>query len=92
MKHSPEEMYRHSIRTGRKLPDELHEAMLLWSFDPKQEGIVKEYLVWVKTCEEREKYRSRMDKRMRSIESTEKVIVFMMGMFAAASITLAFLY
>lgn len=92
MKHSPEEMYRHSIRMGRKLPDELHEAMLLWSFDPMHEDTVREYLEWVKTCEARKKYRSRMDKRMRSIESTEKVIVFMMGMFAASSIALLFMY
>ncbi len=48
---SPERMYSHSLSTCEKLPDELHEAMLVWSFDSKKSEVVRMYLEWVDRVE-----------------------------------------
>jgi hypothetical protein len=48
---SPERMYSHSLSTCEKLPDELHEAMLVWSFDSKKSEVVRMYLEWVDRME-----------------------------------------
>lgn len=50
----PQAMYLHSLRTHKRLPDRLHEAMLLFSFHPNFRREVQLYLLWVADCEERE--------------------------------------
>jgi len=47
----PVRMYMHSLSTQERLPDELHEAMLFWSFDPRASDTVVSYLNWVDSLE-----------------------------------------
>ena len=54
MRSDPVTMYLHSLRTRSRLPDELHESMLIHSLDPASSENVKSYLEWVSACEERE--------------------------------------
>lgn len=62
LKSSPERMWDLSLRNKERLPDDLHEAMLLWSFDPSQKLHVQFYLDWASQCElmkaSREKFES----------------------------------
>lgn len=51
LKSSPERMWDLSLRNKERLPDDLHEAMLLWSFDPAQKLYVQFYLDWAGHCE-----------------------------------------
>jgi len=49
----PASMYMLSLRKHARLPDELHEAMLLFSFDPDHADCVRSYLEWAKSCDDR---------------------------------------
>lgn len=62
MKRDPVAMYLHSLRTHSRLPQNLHEAMLIHSLDPMMDCHVKSYLEWVDACERREES-SRMLRR-----------------------------
>ena len=62
MKRDPVAMYLHSLRTHSRLPENLHEAMLIHSLDPAMHYHVKSYLEWVDACERREES-SRMLRR-----------------------------
>jgi hypothetical protein len=53
IKKCPASMYMLSLRTHSKLPDELHEAMLLFSFDPEHSECVRGYMSWVVACQDR---------------------------------------
>lgn len=85
IKDDPNEMYLLSIRIGGRLPDELHRAMLLWSYDPRANGVVKEYLEWVDRCRERDEMNGKFRRRMASIERNERALnlAIMILMFAA---------
>jgi len=54
IKTNPQSMYFLSLSAKRKLPEELHSSMLLWSYSSEFKDLIKNYLDWVKVCEERE--------------------------------------
>lgn len=49
----PAAMYMYSLRCMERLPNDLHEAMLLAAFDPAHSSMVKHYLEWAISCDER---------------------------------------
>ena len=53
METNPQAMYLYALRTHRRLPDRLHEAMLLHSFNSEHRQDVRMYMLWVSSCEER---------------------------------------
>lgn len=53
IKSDPAAMYMYSLRCMERLPDDLHEAMLLAAFDPTHSWMVKHYLEWAIACDER---------------------------------------
>jgi hypothetical protein len=53
MKSDPISMYLYSLRTQSRLPEELHESMLVHSLDPASSANVRDYLEWVSLCEDR---------------------------------------
>lgn len=65
---SPERMYMYSLSTHEKLPEDLHEAMLLWSFDSKQSFFVKSYLEWVEMIERHHKSRMDLERASRTFD------------------------
>lgn len=75
----PLEMYLYSIRTGGRLPDELHGKMLLWSYDENHCGIVKNYLEWVEHCKKRDERKERLRKRIGGIERNERLLNLMVA-------------
>lgn len=82
------EMYLYSLSIHDKLPEKLHEAMLLWSFHPEQKNYVKDYLIWVETCEKRKIQKIKFDKRLARINFFEKlnyivVAIFLLFLFFA---------
>lgn len=70
----PQELYTWSLRHGRKLPDPLHNHMLLWSFDDEHSQVVKDYLEWTEHCERRDKATEKIMKRMQNIERMDKIL------------------
>lgn len=70
----PSAMYMYSLRCMERLPDDLHEAMLLAAFDPNHSQLVKHYLEWAASCEERA---TRTEKLRRHEEFHNKSIVVM---------------
>jgi hypothetical protein len=66
----PKELFLFSLRTGKKLPDELHNAMILWSFDDKHVEVVKDYFEWAEHCVRRDEA---MEQTRKKIESTLKI-------------------
>lgn len=80
------EMYSYSLSLHDKLPEKLHEAMLLWSFDPESKDYVKDYLIWVDICEKRKVSKIRFYKRMARINFLEKlnyvlIVIFLLFLF-----------
>jgi hypothetical protein len=65
---SPEKMYLHSLSTRERLPDEFHEAMMLWSFDPSQSMYCQMYLDWVDHCDKMRKGREKFEKNQRIMD------------------------
>jgi len=63
-----------SIRTGKKLPEQLHNHMLLWSFDDNHSWVVKHYLEWVEHCNRREEQTGRLKERMESMEKMNRTL------------------
>lgn len=88
----PFEMYLLSIRTRRRLPDQLHGAMLLWSYDERYGGIVKDYLEWAEHCRERDRMENSLRKRIRDIERNERLLsvaaTVTMFLFAVVAVAL----
>ena len=76
---SPIDMYLYSLSTKQRLPDELHEAMLLWSFDIELNEYVKSYLSWIKTCEERKLSREKFEKQMQFQEKFIKITLVVLS-------------
>lgn len=72
---SAEKMYMLSLSTRERLPEELHNAMILWSFDLKSKPYVQMYLDWTKHCEEMEARRKRFE---RQCLMHDRMIVFTM--------------
>lgn len=61
---SPDKMYMLSLINRERLPENLHKAMLLWSFDPNFGPTVQMYLDWSNHCEDMRTARIRFEKRM----------------------------
>lgn len=51
----PARMLSISMSRRERLPDELHTAMVMWSFHPEKKSICKFYFDWVEACEHKEK-------------------------------------
>jgi len=86
LKSSPHEMYMLALRTGGRLPDDLHRSMILWGYDERHEGIVKGYFGWLEKCEEIRKDRKESERRMRSIDFQERTLLVLLGMFVASAL------
>lgn len=63
LKQSPEKMYLLSLATKEKLPDGLHDAMMLWSFDKSSKPYVQMYLEWINHCEDMANSRISFERR-----------------------------
>lgn len=50
----PESMLNLSISRNERLPEDLHTAMVMWSFHPEKKQICKFYLDWIETCEDKD--------------------------------------
>jgi hypothetical protein len=69
---SPIDMYLYALALRGKLPDHLHHAMIMWSFDPKQNEHVQAYLTWIDSCEERKAAKERWEK---SFARNERIMI-----------------
>lgn len=88
----PHELYLFSLRTGRQLPDQLHNHMLLWSFDDTHSGVVKNYLEWVEHCKRRDENTERLRKRMESIEKMDRILnlaTMLVGILIVAALVIS---
>lgn len=61
---SPMDMYLYSLAIRDRLPDDLHDAMLVWSFDPQHKTHVQNYILWAASCEERKKAKRDWERKM----------------------------
>lgn len=82
---SPEKMYMLSLRIHRRLPDRLHEAMFMWSFDPASADYVKMYLDWTAHCDETKAARDRFERIQRGHDRILFLVIALSG-FALASL------
>lgn len=85
---SPEKMYMLSLRIRGRLPDRLHEAMVMWSFDPSQSDYVKMYLDWTRHCDEMRVSRERLERTLRNHDR----ILFCMMLFSGFVLLSIFLF
>jgi hypothetical protein len=76
---SAEELYFYSLRIHGRLPNHLHEMMILWSFDPTKSDYVKDYFSWIETCEKREQSRNIFETKMKRIDSINKILLIAVG-------------
>lgn len=76
---SPTDMYLYALALRDKLPEHLHQAMLMWSFDPKQNQYVQMYLEWATSCEERKIAKERWDKKFARNEKILKYLMIALG-------------
>lgn len=86
MMSNPQSMYLYSLRTHKRLPGRLHDAMLLFSFHPEFRHEVKHYLDWVSACEERD---ARMELYRRSEVFRDFVILGSMVLVTVAYVCIA---
>jgi hypothetical protein len=77
---SPMDMYMYALAIRDRLPENLHQAMIMWSFDPKQNEYVQMYLEWAKSCEERKTAKKRWE---RKFARNEKILKYLMIALAA---------
>jgi hypothetical protein len=77
---SPVDMYLYALAIRDRLPDNLHQAMIMWSFDPNQNEHVQRYLEWVGSCEERKVAKERWEKKF---VRNERIMKFLMIALAA---------
>lgn len=79
IKNSAKDLYLHSLRIHGRLPEELHNAMMLWCFHPTESNYVKEYLIWADLCDKRQKSRESFEKKIQRNDSIIKVLLFALG-------------
>lgn len=48
-------IYRYARHIGGRLPEELHQKMMMYSFDPKRSGCAKNYVKYLERCNYRAK-------------------------------------
>lgn len=70
----PQELYLLSLKTGKQLPEQLHNHMLLWSFDDNHSWVVKNYLEWAEHCNRRDEQTERLKERMESMEKMDRAL------------------
>ena len=70
----PNELLLLSMRLGRRLPEELHLKMLLWSFDDTHAHVVKDYLEWIDHCQRRDENTERIKKRMQYLNKMNSIL------------------
>lgn len=80
IKKSAEDLYIHSLIIHGRLPEDLHNAMMLWSFHPTESTYVKEYLIWADLCEKRQKSRDSFEKKIQRNDLIIKVLLFALGL------------
>jgi hypothetical protein len=80
---SPSKMYMYSMATRRRLPRRLHDAMLLWAFDPEHSPCVQMYLEWSDHCEKMNLYMAKHAERMRRIDRLMMFSTFATGVLLA---------
>lgn len=88
----PQELYVLSLRTGRQLPDQLHNHMLLCSFDENHARVVKDYLEWAEHCNRREENTERLRKKMESIEKMDRILnlaTMLVGILIVAALSIS---
>lgn len=78
---SPEKMYMLSLSTREKLPERLHKAMLLFSFDPNSKLYVQMYLDWSSHCEDMENSRITFERRRKIHDRIILGSIFLCGFF-----------
>ena len=61
---SPEKMYQFACSTRRRLPEEFHRAMLLWSFDSEKAQIVEMYISLSDHWESMAEWRAEFNRKM----------------------------
>lgn len=79
IKSSPSDLYLYSLRIKQRLPQELHDAMMLWSFHPDGKEYARMYLEWVEHCELREESRVRFERRMKNIDRAHSFLMVVCG-------------
>jgi hypothetical protein len=88
IKSDPVAMYMHSLRTHSRLPEDLHESMLIHSFDPESAYSVRSYLEWVAACEERE---ARAEAFRRREKMIDRMIIGSLALGTAGYVFLLFM-
>jgi hypothetical protein len=83
---SPRDMYLYALALRGKLPDHLHQSMMMWSFVPKQNQYAQMYLEWVTSCEERKLAKERWE---RKFARNDRIIRILMSCWAFFVIALA---
>lgn len=86
MMSNPQSMYLYSLRTHKRLPGRLHDAMLLFSFHPEFRDEVRHYLDWVVACEERN---ARMESYRKSEAFRDRMILGSMVLVVVAYVFVA---
>jgi hypothetical protein len=89
---SPADMYLYSLALKDRLPDELHNAMLVWSFDPEEKAHVQAYLSWVASCDERKRARKDWERKMERSDTIMNVTMIIALLGVAIQIIVSFLY
>lgn len=59
----PYEMFRVSLSRRERLPEDLHQAMIMWSFHPHLQAPAKMYVEWIDFLEEKETPAQKSGKR-----------------------------
>jgi len=89
---SPMDMYLYSLAIRDRLPDDLHDAMLVWSFDPKEKEHVQAYISWVASCDERKKAKERWDRKMKMHDMIIKSTMALATVALVTQLIFSFLY
>ena len=79
---SSERLYLFSLSTKRRLPEELHNAMLLWSYSEEGRFYSKAYVEWADQCDKWAEMREKHRKREKFMERS------LLLMMAACAVTI----
>jgi hypothetical protein len=79
IKSSPSDLYLHSLRIKQRLPQELHDAMMLWSFHPDGKEYARMYLEWVERCDLWEESRVRFERDRKNFDRFHSISMVVCG-------------
>lgn len=91
IKSDPSAMYMYSLRCMKRLPDELHEAMLLAAFDPAHSAMVRHYLEWAAACDDRAA-RAFVSRRREDFHNRSIVVLYCLILISWAALMLELLF